>query len=129
LSSRFSSETLAFQGAIGEKNATFIMTLAMLISGFVIAYVKGWKMALVMTTTMPALIVGGIVYVMIIQNKDKQMTATYAAAGGRAEEAIGAIKTVKFLTGEKYEAEKFTNELEATKKKILRYWVSGMVRD
>mgnify|MGYP000884205006 FL=1 len=100
LSSRFSSQTFAFQGAIGEKNATFIMTFAMLISGFVIAYVKGWKMALVMTATMPALIISGIIYMAIIQNKDKKMTAAYSAAGGKAEEAIGAIKTVKFLTGE-----------------------------
>lgn len=75
------------------------MTFAMLISGFVIAYVKGWKMALVMTATLPGLIVGGIIYMAIIQNKDKKMTAAYSAAGGRAEETIGAIKTVKFLTG------------------------------
>lgn len=99
----------------------------MLISGFVIAYVKGWKMALVMTATMPALIISGIIFMAIIQNKGKKMAAAYSAAGGKAEEAVGAIKTVKFLTGENFEGDKFVNELETTKSKILKYAVwSGL---
>lgn len=84
MASRFSSETLAFQGAIGEKVPTFIMAIAMLISGFVIAFVKGWKLALVILSTLPLLGVAGFIYVGIIQNKDKKIAAAYATAGGKA---------------------------------------------
>lgn len=56
----------------------------MLISGFVIAFVKGWKLALVILSTLPLLGVAGFIYVGIIQNKDKKIAAAYATAGGKA---------------------------------------------
>jgi ATP-binding cassette subfamily B (MDR/TAP) protein 1 len=58
---------------LGEKIATFIMTIATFVSGFVIAYVKGWKLALVITATMPALAISGIIYTNILQNKSKKL--------------------------------------------------------
>ena len=61
-----------------------MMTIAMFISGFVIAYIKGWKLALVITSTMPALAIGGLIYMNIVQNKDKKLAASYAVAGGYA---------------------------------------------
>lgn len=61
------------------------MTLATFVSGFVIAYVKGWKLSLVITATLPALAIGGIIYMNIIQDKDKKLQASYAEAGGHAE--------------------------------------------
>lgn len=78
------------------------MTIGMFSSGFIIAYVKGWKLALVVTASIPLIIISTVIYISIIQNKDKKSAAAYSGAGGLAEEAIGAIKTVKSLTGEAY---------------------------
>lgn len=97
------------------------MTIAMLIAGFVIAFIKGWKLALVILATLPVLGLAGIIYVGIIQNKDKKIAAAYATAGGKAEEAIAAIKTVKFLTGEGYEGRRFFELLEEVKKKTFKF--------
>jgi ATP-binding cassette subfamily B (MDR/TAP) protein 1 len=83
------------------------MTISMVISGFVIALVKGWQLALVITATLPLLVLSAVLYMTIIKGKDKKVSAAYATAGGHAEEAIGAVKTVKFLTGEAYEGDKF----------------------
>ena len=56
-----------------------------MISGFIIAYVKGWQMALVVTAGIPAIGFTGFIYVTILQSKDKTTSANYNEAGGKAE--------------------------------------------
>ena len=56
-------------------------------------------MALVVTAGIPAIGFTGYIYVAILQGKDSKTSANYSEAGGKAEEAIGAIKTVKSLNG------------------------------
>lgn len=102
LASKFSSDTFAFQGAIGEKVSTIIMTFATLISGFIFAFVTGWLMTLVVLATIPALGIAGVFYMAVIGEKDKREEASYSRAGGRAEQAISGIKTVKQLSGEDF---------------------------
>lgn len=61
------------------------MTISMLISGFVIAFVKGWKLALVITATLPVLALTALAYMTIVKGKDKKISTSYATAGGLAE--------------------------------------------
>jgi ATP-binding cassette subfamily B (MDR/TAP) protein 1 len=75
------------------------MTIATLIAGFVFAFVTGWLMTLVVLATIPALGIAGYFYISVIGNKDKNEQKSYAKAGGKAEQAISAIKTVKQLNG------------------------------
>ena len=72
---------------------------ATLIAGFIIAYIKGWQMALVVTAGIPAIGFTGFIYVTILQSKDAKTSTLYNKAGGNAEEGIGSIKTVKSLNG------------------------------
>lgn len=46
LASKISKEALAIQAATGEKAANIIMALTMSFAGFIIAFVIGWKFAL-----------------------------------------------------------------------------------
>jgi ATP-binding cassette, subfamily B (MDR/TAP), member 1 len=75
------------------------MTLGMFIAGFAVAFSKGWLMTLVVLTTIPALGFAGAVYITAISEKDAKSAKDYAKAGGRAEQALAAIKTVKQLNG------------------------------
>ena len=75
------------------------MTVGMLIAGFIIGFVKGWLLAVVVLAVIPALGIAGFLYMRVIQNKDKRQKEAYAEAGGNSEQAIGAIKTVKQLNG------------------------------
>lgn len=61
-----------------------IQTLAMFITGFIIAFIKGWRMTLVTIAAMPALAIAGAIYVTAIQTKDKRNAKYYAQAGGLA---------------------------------------------
>lgn len=44
----------------------------MLIASFVIAFIKGWKLALVVISIIPILAVAGAIYVNAIQTKEKR---------------------------------------------------------
>ena len=100
LSTKFATDSFAFQGAIGEKVSTLIMTIAMLIAGFIIAFIKGWLMTLVVLVSLPVIGLGGVLFSSAVANKDKTQEKEYAEAGGMAEQAISAVKTVKQLNGE-----------------------------
>jgi ATP-binding cassette subfamily B (MDR/TAP) protein 1 len=76
-----------------------IMTVATLIAGFIFAFITGWLMSLVVMATLPALAITGYMFIVIVGEKDKREQKSYAMAGGRAEQAISAIKTVKQLNG------------------------------
>jgi ATP-binding cassette subfamily B (MDR/TAP) protein 1 len=58
---------------LGEKIATFIMTIATFVSGFVIAYVKGWKLALVVTASLPTMAISVIIYTSTVHHKNKKL--------------------------------------------------------
>ena len=72
----------------------------MMISGFIFAFITGWLMSLVVLATIPAMAIAGFLYISIIGEKDKNEEKLYSKAGGRAEQAISSIKTVKQLNGE-----------------------------
>lgn len=99
LSTTFAADSFAFQGAIGEKVSSLLMGLGSLLAGFIIAFIYGWLMAFVIIGSLPAIALGGYFYMLTVTNQDKQLQKDYSNAGGRAEQAMSAIKTVKMLNG------------------------------
>ncbi len=74
LASRMTADTALLQDGISDKCGLIIQFLSAFISGFVIAYVKGWKLALVLTAIIPVLggAVGILAWVMGAQAKSGQ---------------------------------------------------------
>lgn len=70
LSSQFAADTYAYQGAIGEKFAIVIMTVATMVAGFVYAFATGWLLALVMLGTIPVIAISGYLHVGSISTKN-----------------------------------------------------------
>ena len=60
------------------------MTIGMFITGFAIAFSRGWLMTLVVMTTLPALGFAGAAFMTAIASKDSQLAKDYAKAGGKA---------------------------------------------
>jgi ABC-type multidrug transport system fused ATPase/permease subunit len=68
--------------------------VATFIGGFVIAFVKGWLLSLVMLACIPPVVIaGGIVSKMLAKISTKGQ-ASYSDAGNIVEQTLGAIKTV-----------------------------------
>lgn len=121
LASKFATDTFAFSGALGEKVSSVIMTISTMIAGFIFAFVTGWLMTLVMLATIPALLISGYFYMQAITEKGKTEEENYAAAGGRSEQAISSIKTVKQLNGEAHESMQYENCLLEASSKSCKY--------
>ena len=72
LATKFATDCFAFQGAIGEKVSTMIMTLSMFIAGFAIAFTYGWLMTLVVLCSLPFIALGGALFAGASAKKDKE---------------------------------------------------------
>lgn len=72
LSSQFSSDTLAFQGAMSDKIPTVLYVIALGISGFSIAFSTGWLLTLVMFAALPVIIGSMSLLMYHVQNKGKR---------------------------------------------------------
>ncbi|XP_071713905.1 ABC transporter B family member 21-like isoform X2 [Rutidosis leptorrhynchoides] len=98
---RMSGDTVLIQDAMGEKVGKFTQLLATFIGAFVIAFAKGWLLALVMISTIPPLVItGGIMSVIIAKMASRGQT-TYGKAAIVVEQTISSIRTVASFTGEK----------------------------
>jgi ATP-binding cassette subfamily B (MDR/TAP) protein 1 len=98
---RISGDTILIQEAIGGKVGTFIQFASAFFGGFVVAFFKGWKLTLVMLSTIPILVAAGGAMAMIISKTSSRCQQAYAEAGNVVEQTIGSIRTVVSFTGEK----------------------------
>ena len=86
------------QDGIAEKVGVAIQSLAQFIGGLIIAFVYGWKMALVILAVLPVLAVSGYL-IFFTTSLTKGELDAYAVAGGIAEEVLSGIRTVTAFTG------------------------------
>ncbi|KAI3832045.1 hypothetical protein MKW92_050144 [Papaver armeniacum] len=98
---RMSGDTVLIQDAMGEKVGKFIQLIATFIGGFVIAFIKGWLLTLVMLTSIPPMVASGAAISIIVTKMASRGQAAYSVAGNIVEQTIGSIRTVASFTGEK----------------------------
>ncbi|KAE9611882.1 putative xenobiotic-transporting ATPase [Lupinus albus] len=98
---RMSGDTVLIQDAMGEKVGKFLQLIATFIGGFVVAFVKGWLLTLVMMSTLPLLVFSGATMAIIIGRMASRGQTAYAKASHVVEQTIGSIRTVASFTGEK----------------------------
>lgn len=89
--------------------------------GFFLAYFRNWRLSLVLSATLPLLMIAGFLVMKSMQKLGEKNNKTYSDAGASAEQAISAIRTVKSLVGEDYEIAKYTQRLQRTLKDSRKY--------
>ncbi|OMO82843.1 hypothetical protein COLO4_22806 [Corchorus olitorius] len=109
---RMSGDTILIQEAMGEKVGKCVQLISTFIGGFVIAYIKGWQLALVITACIPLTAAAGGAMAMIMTKMSSKGQLAYAEAGNVVEQTIGAIRTVASFTGEKRAIEKYDSKLQ-----------------
>ncbi|KAJ3670706.1 hypothetical protein LUZ60_008132 [Juncus effusus] len=97
---RISADTVLIQDAIGEKVGKFLQLVATFIGGFVVAFVKGWLLSLVMLSCIPPVVIAGAAVSNVITKVSSRGQATYGEAGNVVEQTLGSIKTVASFNGE-----------------------------
>eukprot|EP01017_Pseudomicrothorax_dubius_P007833 TRINITY_DN124_c0_g1_i6.p1 TRINITY_DN124_c0_g1~~TRINITY_DN124_c0_g1_i6.p1 ORF type:complete len:1219 (+),score=330.83 TRINITY_DN124_c0_g1_i6:81-3659(+) len=123
LTAKISTETFSIQSALGEKVSTFLFTISMSISGFVIGFIKGWQLTLVLSATLPFLVIAGLLLTTVLQKSDLVTKQAFQDAGALAEQAFTSIRTVFGLNGEEKEIRQFNTALYAASKHTLKYGI------
>ncbi|TYI50950.1 hypothetical protein E1A91_D12G139900v1 [Gossypium mustelinum] len=108
---RMSGDTVLIQDAMGEKVGKFLQLVSTFLGGFVIAFVRGWLLAVVMMSAIPLLVTAGGAMALIISKMVSRGQAAYAKAGTIVEETIGSIRTVASFTGEQQAISKYSKLL------------------
>lgn len=93
---RMSRDTVLIQEAIGEKVGKFIQWTSAFVGGVVIAFVKGWKLALVLMACIPALVITGVVLTKAVIKLSSRTQMAYAKAEDVVEQTVSTIRTVRF---------------------------------
>ncbi|KAI9478125.1 MAG: P-loop containing nucleoside triphosphate hydrolase protein [Benjaminiella poitrasii] len=94
LNTRLASDTQIIQDGISEKFDLFISFFAQFVGGFVVAFVKGWQMALILLIAVPLLGASGSLMTFFLTKYTKEAQDSFAESGSIAEQAFQSIKTV-----------------------------------
>ncbi|KAE8008382.1 hypothetical protein FH972_004901 [Carpinus fangiana] len=108
---RMSGDTVLIQDAMGEKVGKFVQLVSTFLGGFVIAFIKGWLLTLVMLSSIPLLVASGAVMSLFISKMASAGQSAYANAANLVEQTIGSIRTVASFTGEKQAITKYNKFL------------------
>ncbi|VAH78697.1 unnamed protein product [Triticum turgidum subsp. durum] len=99
--SRMSADTVLVQDALGEKVGKYAQLLTTFVGCFIIGFVRGWMLALVMLACIPPNILSFAIMSRLRAQISARRQASYADAGNVVEQTIGAIRTVISFNGEK----------------------------
>ncbi|XP_061354692.1 ABC transporter B family member 4-like isoform X2 [Gastrolobium bilobum] len=108
---RMSGDTVLIQDAMGEKVGKFIQHVACFLGGFVIAFIKGWLLSLVLLSSLPLLVLSGSIMSFAFAKMASRGQAAYSEAATIVERTIGSIRTVASFTGEKQAIAQYNQSL------------------
>ncbi|CAG9855747.1 unnamed protein product [Phyllotreta striolata] len=125
--SRMSDDLYKFEDGIGEKVPVFLSFQVVFLTSLTIALVKGWELALICLTSLPATLIAlGIVGLLTTKLAKKELEA-YGAAGAIAEEALSLIRTVTAFGGQKKEIDRYNKNLVFARKNNIKRSMFGAI--
>ncbi|KAJ3070700.1 ATP-binding cassette, sub-B (MDR TAP), member 4, partial [Quaeritorhiza haematococci] len=126
LTARLTADINLIQEGMSEKAGLIIQYSFTFISGFVVAYTKGWRLALVVTAVFPLIAAaGGFMSVLLAKGSTEGQTV-YAAAGAIAQQTFMSIRTVTAFNGQSKEAARYASKLaDAEKIGLKKAWYNG----
>ncbi|XP_071927733.1 ABC transporter B family member 11-like isoform X3 [Coffea arabica] len=117
---RISVDTITIQDAISEKVGRFIQLSASILGAFVIAFIKGWLLSLVLSSSIPLLVLTASTMTMILAKRASRGQAAYSVAATVVEQTLGSIRTVASFTGEKQAIAEYDKSLDKAYKSGVR---------
>uniref|UniRef100_A0A8C5VB47 P-type phospholipid transporter n=1 Tax=Microcebus murinus TaxID=30608 RepID=A0A8C5VB47_MICMU len=127
LNTRLTDDISKISEGIGDKVGMFFQAVATFFAGFIVGFIRGWKLTLVIMAISPILGLSAAVWAKILSTFSDKELAAYAKAGAVAEEALGAIKTVIAFGGQNKELERYQKHLENAKKIGIKKAISANI--
>ncbi|KAG7227548.1 hypothetical protein INR49_005363 [Caranx melampygus] len=111
LNTRISDDINKINNAIADQVSIFIERLSTFVFGFMVGFIGGWKLTLVVIAASPLIgIAAGLMAVAVSRLTGQELKA-YAKAGAVADEVLSSIRTVAAFSGEEKEAERYDRNL------------------
>ncbi|KAJ3106311.1 Multidrug resistance protein 1 [Phlyctochytrium planicorne] len=127
ITTRLTADILIIQEGISDKAGGIFQQVSAFIVGFIIAFVKGWRLALVLCSVFPLLASVGMLMAKTVHSKQGKGSDSSGEAGAVAQQALSAIRTVAAFGGEKREVERYKVKLEDAEKSGIRIaFVNGI---
>ena len=87
----------------------------MSLSGMVVAFIKGWSLALAMLGIAPILMIGMGIFATVMQKDTITSMRAYGQSAGYAEQALGAVRIVVSFGQEQLEMNNYNRFLVRVK--------------
>ncbi|KAG0084917.1 Multidrug resistance protein 1 [Podila epicladia] len=113
LTTRLNSDTQLIYDGMADKVGIAISSFVTFISGFVIGFVKGWKLSLVLLSCVPLIGACAVMMAKITVQQSSKGQDSYSKAGSIAEQAFSSIRTVVAFGGQKRETKAYVDQLDA----------------
>nr|XP_003921213.1 phosphatidylcholine translocator ABCB4 [Saimiri boliviensis boliviensis] len=127
LNTRLTDDISKISEGIGDKVGMFFQAVATFFAGFIVGFIRGWKLTLVIMAISPILGLSAAVWAKILSAFSDKELAAYAKAGAVAEETLGAIRTVIAFGGQNKELERYQKHLENAKKIGIKKAISANI--
>ncbi|KAM6201356.1 phosphatidylcholine translocator ABCB4 isoform 2-T2 [Rhynchocyon petersi] len=127
LNTRLTDDISKISEGIGDKVGMFFQAVATFFAGFIVGFIRGWKLTLVIMAISPILGLSAAVWAKILSAFTDKELAAYAKAGAVAEEALGAIRTVIAFGGQSKELKRYQKHLENAKKIGIKKAISANI--
>ncbi|XP_006925785.1 phosphatidylcholine translocator ABCB4 isoform X2 [Pteropus alecto] len=127
LNTRLTDDISKISEGIGDKVGMFFQAVATFFAGFIVGFIRGWKLTLVIMAISPVLGLSAAVWAKILSAYSDKELAAYAKAGAVAEEALGAIRTVIAFGGQNKEQERYQKHLENAKEIGIKKAISANI--
>ncbi|KAL2911614.1 hypothetical protein HK105_208915 [Polyrhizophydium stewartii] len=120
VATRITTDTLLIQDGIGEKVPLAFNQVATFISGFVIAFIKSWRLTLVLLSVVPLIIISAGVMNLLAGRFQTRILNLYSAAGSLAEETISSARTVIAFNAQKKMSKRYAEGLAGARREGIK---------
>ncbi|XP_061734955.1 bile salt export pump-like [Nerophis ophidion] len=111
LNTRLSDDINKLNHAIADQVSIFIERISTFVFGFMVGFIGGWKLTLVVIAVSPLIGVAAGLMAMAVAKLTGRELKAYAKAGAVADEVLSAIRTVAAFGGEEKETERYDQNL------------------
>uniref|UniRef100_A0A7S3GJN5 ATP-dependent transporter ycf16 n=1 Tax=Palpitomonas bilix TaxID=652834 RepID=A0A7S3GJN5_9EUKA len=120
LTSRISADTITIAEGMTDKMALLIEMLARFVISMILAYIRGWQLALVMMVVVPFIGASTYIFTKVFGTFAVKTFAAYATAGAIAQEVLSSVRTVASFSGQDKESKRYDSKLGAAEKAGIR---------
>ncbi|KAH9309149.1 hypothetical protein KI387_037060, partial [Taxus chinensis] len=96
-----SADIINIREVMGTKVGKVFQLCTTFVSGFVIAFIRGWRLTVVVVATVPIIVAAGTIGPIVCSRISNKLNASNTEMGNIVGQVISAIKTVASFGGEK----------------------------